>query len=134
VSVEQNKALVRRLVQEVVTERDPDALDELAKGQFARLARRWISPFQNAFPDFRMEIVDLIAEDDRPAGLESSRDRLRRRERGHRAGRRAVRRPGAGRGVFSLSRSARREDPARLMPACLSGHRPTEIPDCKGDW
>jgi predicted ester cyclase len=64
VSVEQNKALVRRLVQEVVTERNPDALDELAEGQFARLARRWISPFQNAFPDFRMEIVDLIAEDD----------------------------------------------------------------------
>jgi predicted ester cyclase len=65
VSVEENKALVRRLVQEVVTERNPDALDELAQGQFARLARRWISPFQNAFPDFRMEIVDLIAEDDR---------------------------------------------------------------------
>jgi predicted ester cyclase len=64
VSVEGNKALVRRLVQEVVTERNPDALDDLAEGQFARLARRWISPFQNAFPDFRMEIVDLIAEDD----------------------------------------------------------------------
>jgi predicted ester cyclase len=64
VSVEENKALVRRLVQEVVTERNPDALDEVAEGQFARLARRWISPFQSAFPDFRMEIVDLIAEDD----------------------------------------------------------------------
>jgi hypothetical protein len=32
VSVEENKALVRRLVQEVVTERNPDALDELADG------------------------------------------------------------------------------------------------------
>jgi predicted ester cyclase len=64
VSVEENKALVRRLVQEVVTERNPDAVDELAEGQFARLAKRWISPFQNAFPDFRMEIVELIAEDD----------------------------------------------------------------------
>jgi predicted ester cyclase len=64
VSVEENKALVRRLVQEVVTERNPDALDDLAEGQFARLARRWISPFQNAFPDFRMEIVDLVAEGD----------------------------------------------------------------------
>lgn len=63
-SVEENKALVRRLVQEVVTERNPDALDDLAEGQFARLARRWISPFQNAFPDFRMEIVDLVAEGD----------------------------------------------------------------------
>jgi predicted ester cyclase len=64
VSIEENKALVRRLVQEVVTERDLDALDQLAEGQFARLARRWIGPFQKAFPNFRMEIVDLVAEDD----------------------------------------------------------------------
>jgi predicted ester cyclase len=64
VAIEENKALVRRFVQEVVAERDPDALDQLAEGQFARLARRWISPFEKAFPDFRMEIVDLIAEDD----------------------------------------------------------------------
>jgi predicted ester cyclase len=64
VSVEENKALVRQLVQEVVSERNPDALDQLAEGPLARLARRWISPFENAFPDFRMEIVDLIAEGD----------------------------------------------------------------------
>jgi predicted ester cyclase len=64
VSVDENKALVRRLVDEVVTQRNPEALDRVAEGQFARLARRWISPFQAAFPDFRMEIVDLIAEGD----------------------------------------------------------------------
>jgi predicted ester cyclase len=63
-SLEENKALVRRLVHEVVTQRNPDALDQLAEGPLARLARRWISPFENAFPDFRMEIVDLIAEGD----------------------------------------------------------------------
>jgi predicted ester cyclase len=62
VSVEDNKALVRRLVHEVVTQHNPDVLDQVAEGQFARLARRWISPFQNAFPDFHMEIVDLIGE------------------------------------------------------------------------
>jgi predicted ester cyclase len=61
-SVEDNKALVRRLVHEVVTQHNPDVLDQVAEGQFARLARRWISPFQNAFPDFHMEIVDLIGE------------------------------------------------------------------------
>ncbi len=44
--------------------RNPDVLDEVAEGEFARLARRWASPFQNAFPDFRMEIVDLVAEGD----------------------------------------------------------------------
>jgi predicted ester cyclase len=59
-----NKELVRRLVDEVVNQRNPDALDELASGAFARLARRWISPFESAFPDFRMELVELVAEGD----------------------------------------------------------------------
>jgi predicted ester cyclase len=59
-----NKELVRRLVDEIVNQRNPDALDELASGAFARLARRWISPFESAFPDFRMELVELVAEGD----------------------------------------------------------------------
>jgi predicted ester cyclase len=59
-----NKQLVRRLVEEVVNQRNPDALDGLAKGQFADLARRWISPFRSSFPDFRMEILRLVAEGD----------------------------------------------------------------------
>jgi predicted ester cyclase len=63
-----NKQLVRRLVQEVVNERDPEPLHELAQGAFARLARRWISPFQSAFPDFRMDIVELVAEGDTVVG------------------------------------------------------------------
>lgn len=62
---EQNKALVRRLVDEGVNQRNPDALDQVANGPFARIASRWVSPFQSAFPDFRMEIVDLIAEGDK---------------------------------------------------------------------
>jgi predicted ester cyclase len=64
VSLEENKALVRRLVEEGVNRRDASVLDQVAEGQFARIARRWVSPFQASFPDFRMEIVDLIAEDD----------------------------------------------------------------------
>ena len=63
-NLEANKQLVRRLVEEVVNQRNPEPLDELAQGAFARLARRWISPFQSAFPDFRMEIVELVAERD----------------------------------------------------------------------
>jgi predicted ester cyclase len=63
-SVEENKALVRRLVHEVVTQRNLDVLDQIAEGEFARYARHWVSPFQSAFSDFRMEIVDLIAEGD----------------------------------------------------------------------
>jgi predicted ester cyclase len=62
--LEDNKQLVRRLVDEVINARDLDALDQLAEGEIALAARRWIGPFRQAFPDFTMRIVDLIAEDD----------------------------------------------------------------------
>jgi predicted ester cyclase len=64
VSTEANKQLVHRLVEEVVNRRDPEPLAELAHESFAVLARRWISPFRSAFPDFTMEIVELVAEGD----------------------------------------------------------------------
>src|SRR5450759_5302878 len=57
-----NRLLVRRLVHEAVRERNLDVLDQIAAGEFAEIAKRWVSPFQSAFPDFEMEIVDLIAE------------------------------------------------------------------------
>ena len=60
--VDENKLLVRRLVEEAVRERNLDVLDEIAAGEFAEMAKRWVTPFQSAFPDFEMEIVDLIAE------------------------------------------------------------------------
>jgi predicted ester cyclase len=64
VSAEQNKLLVRRLVDEAVAKRNVDILDELAAGEFAEIAKRWVRPFQSAFPDFTMEIVELIADED----------------------------------------------------------------------
>lgn len=64
---EDDKQLVRRLVDEAVGGRNLDVLDEIAGGEFAEIAKRWVSPFRSAFPDFEMEIVDLIAEDDRVA-------------------------------------------------------------------
>jgi predicted ester cyclase len=64
---DENKALIRRLIDEVVNARDPTAIDELADGEFAGIARRWIGPFRDAFPDFRMEIVELVAEGDKVA-------------------------------------------------------------------
>jgi predicted ester cyclase len=66
-AADENKALVRRLIEEVVNARDPTALDELAGGEFADVARGWIGPFRDAFPDFRMEIVELVAEGDKVA-------------------------------------------------------------------
>lgn len=65
---EENKKLVRRLIQEAVGQRKLDVLDEVAAGEFARAARRWVQPFRGAFPDFEMEIVDLIAEGDKVVG------------------------------------------------------------------
>lgn len=64
-SVEVNKALVRRLVEEAVRDRNLDVLDEIAAGPFADVAKRWVAPFRGAFPDFEMEIVALIAEDEK---------------------------------------------------------------------
>ncbi len=63
-STEANKQLVRRLVGEMLERRDLDVLNEVAEGDFAETARQWISPFQGAFPDFTMRIVDVIAEHD----------------------------------------------------------------------
>jgi predicted ester cyclase len=59
---DENKLLVRRLVHEAVRGRNLDVLDQIAAGEFAKVAKRWVSPFQSAFPDFAMEIFDLIAE------------------------------------------------------------------------
>ena len=62
-----NKALVERLVQ-VVNARELEAIDEVATGEIAEAARRWVGPFRESFPDFRMEVVDVIAEEDKVVG------------------------------------------------------------------
>jgi len=64
---EHDKRLVHRLV-EIVNQRDFDGIDEVATGQIASEARRWVGPFSDSFPDFHMEVVDVIAEDDRVVG------------------------------------------------------------------
>jgi predicted ester cyclase len=63
--LESNKELVRRLVDLAVNQQNLDALDEVAEGSIAETARIWIGPFRDSFPDFRMEVVDLIAEGDK---------------------------------------------------------------------
>lgn len=60
--VEENKRLVRRLVEEAIGEHKVGVLDQIAAGPFAEVAKRWVEPFRGAFPDFTMEIVELIAE------------------------------------------------------------------------
>ena len=55
--------LARRLADEAVNPGNPDALDEVAEGQLAVNGRRWIGPFRDSFPDLRMQITDLVADD-----------------------------------------------------------------------
>jgi predicted ester cyclase len=66
-SPEDAKRLVRRLV-DAVNRRDPELLGEIASGDFVETAERWTQPFRSAFPDFRMEIVSLIAEGETVVG------------------------------------------------------------------
>jgi predicted ester cyclase len=66
-SLERNRQLVHRLV-EIVNARDLDAIDEVASGELADAARRWVDPFGASFPDFRMVVVDVIAEENRVVG------------------------------------------------------------------
>ena len=66
-TTDHNKHLVHRLVQ-IVNERDFDSIEEVATGQIATEARRWVGPFRDSFPDFQMEVVDVIAEDEKVVG------------------------------------------------------------------
>jgi predicted ester cyclase len=63
-----NKAVIRRLVAEVLNGGRLEAVDELYTPELAPAARRWITPFRTSFPDVHMEIVELIAEDDKVVG------------------------------------------------------------------
>ena len=67
-SVESNKLLIRRLVDEAVVQRNLDIVDDIATGDFAPIAKRWVRPFRSAFPDFEMQIVELIAEGSKVVG------------------------------------------------------------------
>jgi predicted ester cyclase len=68
VTTTENKELVRRLVEDAINGQNLDAVDELADGELAVAAKRWIGPFRSSFPDFTMKIVDLVAEGDTVVG------------------------------------------------------------------
>ena len=66
--MERNKAVVRRLVDEVMNTGRLDSIAELFSPNLVAEAERWIAPFRSSFPDMRMDIVDLIAEGDKVVG------------------------------------------------------------------
>jgi predicted ester cyclase len=63
-----HKAVVRRLVDEVLNHGDLDVLAEIGHPHLAESARAWIAPFLTSFPDVRMRVVELIAEGDTVVG------------------------------------------------------------------
>jgi predicted ester cyclase len=65
---EENKALVRRLVDEVVNQGRLEVADELFTPEGAAVAREAFTGFRSAFPDWREDIVDLVAEGDKVVG------------------------------------------------------------------
>jgi predicted ester cyclase len=65
---EANKAIVSRLVHEVLNGGRLEVIDELYAPELAPAARRWIAPFRESFPDVHMGIVDLVAEGDKVVG------------------------------------------------------------------
>lgn len=58
------KAMVGRLVEEVMNDRDLDLLDELCMPQLAPKLRTAFSSFAAAFPDWHQELVEIVAEGD----------------------------------------------------------------------
>ena len=78
-----NKAVVRRLVNEVMNAGHLDVIDDIYAPQLASAAHRWIAPFRESFPDVHMTIVDLIAEGDKVVGRFTCSGTHRGSWRGH---------------------------------------------------
>ena len=58
---EENKAMVRRLT-EAINTGNIDVVDEIFTPELAKPTKRSFAAFRSAFPDWRMEIAELVAE------------------------------------------------------------------------
>jgi predicted ester cyclase len=67
VSAEENKAMVRRLL-EAINTGNMDVVGELFSPEVAGQAKQGFTAFRSAFPDWREEIVDLVADEDKVIG------------------------------------------------------------------
>jgi predicted ester cyclase len=67
VSAEENKDMLRRYL-EAMNTANMDVMDELFAPELAGQARQGFNAYHSAFPDWREEIVDLVAEEDKVVG------------------------------------------------------------------
>jgi predicted ester cyclase len=65
---EVNKDMVRRMVEAINAGEEDAAVDELFAPRAARRVKRLFAEFRSAFPDWREEIVELVAEGNTVAG------------------------------------------------------------------
>jgi predicted ester cyclase len=65
---EENKAMVRRMVEGINAGVEEATVDELFAPMAARRVKRLFARFRSAFPDWHEEIVQLVAEGDAVAG------------------------------------------------------------------
>ena len=65
---EENKAMVRRMVEGINAGVEEATVDELFAPRAARRVKRLFAEFRTAFPDWQEEIVQLVAEGNTVAG------------------------------------------------------------------
>ena len=65
---EENKAMVRRVVEAINAGEEDTAVEELFAPRTARRVKRLFAEFRSAFPDWHEEAVQLVAEGDTVAG------------------------------------------------------------------
>jgi predicted ester cyclase len=66
--ISRRKAIVRRWVDAAVNTGDVELATELCTSRAARQTESWVPPFRVAFPDVRMETIELIGEDETVVG------------------------------------------------------------------
>ena len=65
--------MVRRMVEAINEGSEAEAVDELFEPRAARRVKRLFAKFRSAFPDWREEVVQLVAEGDTVAGASAAR-------------------------------------------------------------
>ncbi len=65
---EENKAMVRRLVEAINAGKENAAVEELFAPRAARRVTQLFAEFRSAFPNWHEEVVELVAEGDTVAG------------------------------------------------------------------
>ncbi len=64
-SIEKNKAIVRRLWEEVWNQNNLDVCDEIFDAEYAEHEKGFAPVLRRAFPDLHFTIEDMIAENDK---------------------------------------------------------------------